>query len=47
MYTGLFTRAVRNISRLVASLPEEEIAIISQIPEPETDKVAEIPVRFP
>ena len=45
MYAKQYQRAVDHITRLVAALPGEEIAIISAIPEPETDLVATIPIR--
>ena len=44
MYAMQYHRAVDQLSRLVASLPMDELAIISRIPEPETDLVAVIPL---
>jgi uncharacterized protein len=45
MYEMQFRRAVEHISRLIAALPESELRVISQIPEPDTDLVAIIPLR--
>ena len=50
MYSDQYAKAVTNISDLVAALPEDELRMISDIPEPETDKVGEIrrpPGRVP
>ena len=45
MYEMQYSRAVGNISRLVASLPDDELRVISAIPEPDTELVASIPLR--
>jgi Fe-S-cluster containining protein len=42
-YNQQYAIATRNITRLVANLTEEELAVICKIEEPETEKVAEIP----
>jgi hypothetical protein len=44
MYAMQYRRAVDQLSHLVASLPSDELEIISRIPEPETDLVAVIPL---
>ncbi len=44
MYDLQYGRAVKNISHLVARLPPGELEVISAIPEPDTDLVAELPV---
>jgi Fe-S-cluster containining protein len=43
MYAKQYARAAENIVELVAALPEEELLVISAIPEPDTDKIAELP----
>jgi uncharacterized protein len=45
IYRVQYERALDNISRLVASLPEDELRIISSIDEPDTELVATIPLR--
>jgi len=45
-YEKQYTAAVKNISRLVADLCEDELAVICRIEEPETEKIAEIPRVF-
>lgn len=45
MYEMQYNRAIEHISRLVASLPDNELRIISAIPEPETELVAIIPLQ--
>ncbi len=42
-YKQQYAYAVRNITRLVSNLTEEELAAVCRIDEPETEKVAEIP----
>jgi len=44
MYEHQFRRTVKSIAHLVARLPDDELAIISAIPEPNTDQVAELPL---
>jgi hypothetical protein len=44
-YARLFAVAREELVRLVRSLPPGELAVICRIPEPDTDKVAEIPLR--
>lgn len=44
MYTMQYRRAVDHIARLVAALPQNELEVISAIPEPETVLVATIPL---
>jgi len=44
-YDGLFETSVEKIMDLVNSVPEEEMAEILKIEEPETDLVAEIRLR--
>jgi len=43
MYEMQFGRAIEHISRLVASLPKDELRIISAIEEPDTELVATFP----
>ena len=43
MYTMQYNRAVEHITNLVGSLPDNELRIISAIPEPETDLIAILP----
>jgi uncharacterized protein len=45
-YHQQYSVAVRNITHLVANLPDDELAVICAIDEPETEKVAELP-RIP
>jgi Fe-S-cluster containining protein len=44
-YDGLFQAAVEKIADLVRALPEDELAEILKIEEPETDLVAEIRLK--
>jgi Fe-S-cluster containining protein len=44
IYQEQYDLAVQNITQLVRALPPEELQSICQIEEPETDKVAEIPL---
>ncbi|MDD1705370.1 MAG: YkgJ family cysteine cluster protein [Methanoregula sp.] len=44
MYDLQFGRAVESIAHLVARLLDDELAIISALPEPDTDQVAELPL---
>jgi Fe-S-cluster containining protein len=44
-YDGLFQAAVEKIAGLVRALPEDELAEILKIEEPETDLVAEIRLK--
>jgi Fe-S-cluster containining protein len=46
-YEQQYSVAVTNISRLVADLPDDELAVICCIDEPETEKVADIPKDLP
>ena len=43
-YDALFTTAVERIMDLLRAVPQEEVAQILKIDEPETDLVAEIPL---
>lgn len=43
MYDMQYKRAIEHITDLVRALPDDELRIISAIPEPETDLVAIIP----
>jgi len=43
-YDALFTTAVERIMDLLRAVPQEEMAQILKIDEPETDLVAEIPL---
>lgn len=43
MYARQYTHAAKCITGLVKAIPEDELRVISSIPEPETDKIAEIP----
>jgi uncharacterized protein len=45
-YDQQFSVATKHIAHLVAHIPEDELAVICSIDEPETEKVAEIP-RLP
>lgn len=45
-YEQQYTYAVRNITRLVANLDDDELAAVCRIEEPETEKVAEIPRAY-
>jgi uncharacterized protein len=45
MYEMQYNRALEHIFRLVASLPDDELRIISEIEEPDTELVAIIPLR--
>jgi uncharacterized protein len=44
MYEMQFGRAIEHISRLVASLPADELRVISAIEEPDTELVATFPL---
>jgi len=44
MYGEQFRAAVGNILALTRSLPPGELAVVSAIPEPDCDLVAEIPL---
>jgi Fe-S-cluster containining protein len=44
LYDLQYERAVQNISHLVTRLPMNELAVISAIPEPDTELVAELPL---
>jgi Fe-S-cluster containining protein len=44
-YNQQYEQSVRNIAHLVSNLSREELTVISRIEEPDTEKVAEIPVR--
>jgi Fe-S-cluster containining protein len=46
-YDQQYTLAVKSISHLVSGLAEEELAVICRIEEPETEKVGEIPRKYP
>ena len=43
MYDMQYRRAIDNLTRLVANLPDEELRIISAIPEDDTDLVCTLP----
>jgi Fe-S-cluster containining protein len=44
-YRQQYELAVQNITHLLSNLTDEEISVICQIDEPETEKVAEVPFR--
>lgn len=44
-YNQQYSVAEKSITFLVANLPDEELALICSIDEPDTEKVAEIPRR--
>ena len=43
-YNQQYEQSVRNIAHLVSNLSRDELEVISSIDEPETEKVAEIPL---
>ena len=46
-YRTQYNLAVQNITNLVSHLSPEELEMICQIEEPDTEKVAEVPRRNP
>jgi uncharacterized protein len=44
-YNQQYEQSIRNITHLVANLSTKELEVINGIDEPETEKVADIPMR--